>query len=274
MTRRRERHREPPQEHRNFLPLLLGIAGVLILVVGGGIGLWVSSTARDVDRVTGCPTDAYDNVTVVLVDLTDGLAPVQTAALRNALMIVRDETPKYGRLEIYPLEPTTKQVIAPLYVGCNPGSSKDVDNDFTGNRVLADRVWNRQFGERVDAVVTKLSQIKPQNSSPLLEGIQSVAITAFGVPKARGAQKRLVIVSDMLHHTQQFSLYQGAPAFQAVSTSQYLQQTRPDLRDTDVDVHLVVRNTRRDAQKPPLYKFWVDLFEYSGGYLKHWEPLQ
>jgi hypothetical protein len=247
---------------------IYGTIGALLIIAIVGLGLYFNLTKRDTDRATGCPTDSYDSVTAVLVDLTDPIGPTQAAALRNALLKIRNDVPKFGRLEIYPLGSTTVTTIEPLFAGCSPGSGRDVDNRLYGNPELADRMWRKQFGDEM----LKLPQ---SNESPIFEAIQSVAVTSFGTPKAeKAAEKRLVIVSDMLHNTAQLKMYLGVPAFDRFKQTNYFVKVKPLLRNAQVDVYLIVRDTRRNLQQPPLYKFWVDFLAAGDGFLRNWEPLQ
>ena len=254
---------------------IIGTAAVMILAVLGGTGVYLNFSKRSTDRATGCPTDRYDSVTIALVDLTDPINPTQAAALRNALLKIRNEVPKFGRLEIYPLKPTTMTTIEPLFGGCSPGSGREVDSRFYGNPELADRLWTKLFASNVNTVIGQLSSLSPQDNSPLLEAIQSVAVTAFGTPIAENAaDKRIIVFSDMIHHTPQMSMYQGAPAFERFKKEQYYLRVKPTLRGANVDVYLIVRETRKNVQQPPLYKFWLEHAADAGGYLRKWEPLQ
>lgn len=246
----------------------------MILSTVGAAAFYFATTTVKTDRASGCP-DQYASVTVALIDLTDSINPVQAAALRNALLKVRDSVPKFGRLEIYPLAPTKTTAIVPLFAACNPGSGRDVTSELYGNAALANRMWKETFASRVDAVIAKIQSLPPNDSSPLFEGIQSVAVTAFGSPQvSAGASKRLVIVSDMLPFTPEFSMYAGAPDFQDFEQTQYFARVKPSLEDAQIDVYLIVRETRRNAQRPALYKFWVNYFDRAHAYLRDWEPLQ
>jgi hypothetical protein len=241
----------------------------------GAGGVMLSLGQRQTDRISGCPTDSYDSVTAVLIDLTDPINPVQAVALRNALTKIRNSVPKFGRLEIYPLEPVNTSAIEPLFVGCSPGNGKDVNSKFYGNPQLADRLWRQEFGDRVDGIIGRIEKLAPQDNSPLFEAIQSVAVTAFGTPLAESARsKHLIIFSDMIHYTRELSMYDGAPPFQKFASSPYYARVRPDLRRATFDVYLIVRETRKSVQSPALYKFWVDYAAAADGYLSNWEPVQ
>jgi len=230
---------------------------------------------RDTDRSNGCPNDRYDSVTPVLIDLKDPISPTPVAALRNALLKIRNEIPQFGRLEIYPLQPTSTSTIAPLFARCNPGSGQDVSNRILGNPELADRLWKREFADKLDAVLTDIQNLHPQSNSPILEALQSVAVTAFGLPLAEGAtDKRLIIISDMIHHTSDLSMYGGPPMFDRFKETPYYLRVKPYLRHAKLDVYLIVRETARNAQQPALYKFWVEYAAASQGFIQKWEPLQ
>ena len=272
MSRRRRRRSSQNDTARAWI---IGIIAVLLLGSMGAAGVYLNMTKRPVDRATGCPTDGYDDITVALIDLTDPITPVQAAALRNALLKVRNEVPKFGRFEIYPLRSTAISAIEPLFAGCSPGSGRDVDSRLYGNPELADRLWNKRFASKVDAVIADISNLPRQDNSPLLEGIQSVAVTAFGTPDAEhAAKKRIVIFSDMIHNTPKMSMYRGAPNFKSFKNSQYYLRIKPTLRGASVDVYLIVRETMKNVQQPPLYKFWVEQIANGGGFLRDWTPLQ
>jgi hypothetical protein len=256
-------------------PWLLGGVGALLLVGIVVFGAYSSLTNRALDPENNCPMDHYDSVTAVLIDLTDPVNPVQSAALKNALERIKNSIPKYGRLEIYPLLPTKSSAISPIFAACNPGSGKDVSSFVTGNAELSDRIWKERFGQKIDAIITKIQQVPQEDNSPIFEGIQSVSVTAFDPPLAvSSSHKTLVIVSDMLHYTPELSMYAGAPEFSKFGATQYFVRNKTDLHGADVDVYLIVRETRKNAQQPPLYQFWVDYFEANQGSLRDWVLLQ
>ncbi len=254
------------RDKKNKAGLILGAIGVVIIAGVVWLNVVQNFNSRELDRTTGCPKNGYDSVTAVLIDLTDPISPIQSAALRNALLKIKSEIPKFGRLEIYPLKSITRSALEPIFTGCNPGRGVDVDSSIYGNPALADKV---------DSVVAEVQDIQPQDNSAVLEGIQSVGVTAFGSPSANlASDKRLVIISDMIHHTRELSMYQGAPAFLSFKETQYYLRIKQSLRGAKVDVFLIVRDTRRNVQQPPLYKFWVELIASSNGFLRNWEPLQ
>lgn len=278
MSRQSENRRRAgssAKSNSDWLGWVLGGVGVLFLAIVAGFGIHENLTARSIDPSTECPQDHLDSVTVVLVDLTDQINPVQAAALKNALQKIRDGIPQYGRLEIYPLTSTQKSAIQPLFAACNPGSAAAASNPLTTNATLQERIWKKGFADKLDQTLTRLEQLPQSDQSPIFEALQSIAVTGFGTPLAQAARgKTLVVVSDMLHYTSELSMYQGAPEFSNFRATRYYLRIKPDFRDANVDVYLIVRETRKNAQQPPLYKFWNDFVASGSGYLRNWEPLQ
>lgn len=267
-------HATQRQKNRNLIGIILGVLGATIIFGFLALALQLNLGRRDVDD-RACPRDHFDSVTAVLIDLTDPLNPVQAAALKNAMLKVRGEIPRFGRLEIYPLRSTSQHAIKPPFAACNPGSAKDVESPLTGNPALADRIWYRDFADKIDEVLATIQTAPREDRSPILEGIQSVAVTAFGAPLAENApDKRLVLVSDMIHYTQDLSMYAGAPSFDSFKSTSYYLRVKPNLQEANVDVFLIVRDTKGDVQQPPLYEFWVEFVTAGNGYLRDWTPLQ
>jgi len=258
---------------------------IAVIAIFAGVAIMAfryNASIPFVDRVTNCRTDKWPSVTAVLLDVTDPLTPIQAAAVSRALIDIGDAIPKHGRLEIYPLQPVRQTVIAPLFAGCSPGKGTDMPKTITGepnniteNPDLADRDWKRLFGDKIDAVIGSTATLPPANESPLLEGIQSVALTAFGDALSQASpNKTLIVVSDMIHHTGELSMYGGAPPFEAFAKTPYWARVHPSLERVELKVLLLVRDTRRNVQQPPLLDFWARYAAAAGGSLEHWKPAQ
>src|SRR4051812_7510388 len=100
--------RRASESRRGWIYFTIAAVGFVLI---GVTFIALKMSARETDSKTGCPVDHYDAVTAVLVDMTDALNPTQASALRNALVKIRDTTPKFGRLEMYALAPVTKSTL-------------------------------------------------------------------------------------------------------------------------------------------------------------------
>jgi hypothetical protein len=250
------------------------LATVVVLGGGAAAGVYFKMTQRAVDPLTGCPKDKFDTITTVLVDLTDPVTPVQGAAIKNILLKVRDTVPKFGRLEVYPLESVATKTIDPLFAACSPGTGADVDSKLYGNPELANKNFNLKFAAKLDDVIDNLKKLPQQNNSPIFEGLQSVAVTSLGTPQVSSAKKRVIIISDFIHHTSQHSMYQGVQSFKQFRTSAYYPQIKPQLAGAKVDYFVIARETMRRVQQQPLVDFWFEFTEASNGVVGEWNPAQ
>jgi len=264
------RHRR----QRRLGGVLMTLVATCFLIIGSG-AIYLHFKKTDTDKATGCPVHGYEYITAILVDMTDALNPVQTAALRNALAKVRDETPRYGRLEIYPLRSFASQTLEPLYAGCSPGSGRDVDSSLYGNPQLADRIWSKLFAARVDEVAAALANLPEEQNSPILSAIKSVSVTSFGSPQARNAQrKRLILISDLIEHTSELSMYSGVPDFSKFKDTNLYAAVRPGLRSADIELVVFERKTKNNVQNSRWRNFWITYFESVNSTVTRWVKVE
>jgi hypothetical protein len=270
----------PPRKKKgDGLASLMGIVmiGVFAVVVAGGAGWYFMQrqAARDVDPVTHCPKDRIDHVTAVVIDLTDLVSKTQAVAIENEMGKLRSSTPKYGRLDIYTILSAAGAARDPVFSLCNPGSGADVKSDLSGNRAMENRRFEEAFGARLDMILSEALKVTPTEASPIFEAIQFAAVRSFGGELVREAQsKRLVVISDMLHHSPEFSQYRPTPPHAEFRRSQYYARIKPQLRGATVDMYVIFRDTRRNVQQKPWQDFWVAHFQEGGGTVDGWYPLQ
>src|SRR5690606_34075213 len=108
--------------------------------------------------------------------------------------------------------------------------------------------------------------------SPILESIQSVALTSFA--RAPDRPRRLVVISDMLQHTEDLSHYRGEHNFLAFRASPRWRRLRPDLAGVEVEIFYVWRDTGLDVQGASHVQFWRDVITEAGGRLVRVEALE
>ena len=252
--------------------LILGLG--IIVPVAGGL-LWFILNRPAVDRASGCLQSGYQSVTSILVDTTDALTPVQAAALRNVMEKFRDAVPKYGRLEVFGLEPITTKPLQAIFSGCSPGSAKDVDSELRANATLAQRHWERDFGDKVSETSDELLKMPTQERSPIFEAIQSVTVTTFETEKTQNASSKvLVLVSDFIQNVPDLTMYKGVPDYAKFKDSQYYRQIRAKLNGVDVYLYWIPRRTKNDVQTAKLRDFWRQYIADVGGDSKEWVSLE
>jgi hypothetical protein len=220
-------------------------------------------------KETLCPVDGARSLTAILVDRTDPLTPVQREALRKRLDSIKNEMGRHEGVVVYSVGPIGDNLLrpeAPLL--CNPGHGTDI-LPAVGNPRLVERKWREQFSAPLDRLFNELTEPHESPTSPIMESVQSVAITALRGQQIDKIPRRLVIVSDMLHHTSEYSQYTTITSFQAFRQSPYYRRVRADLRGIAVELIYVRRETKRSVQGQKHIEFWQQYITDMGGILTH-----
>lgn len=100
-------------------------------------------------------------------------------------------------------------------------------------------------------------------TSPIMAGIQQVAVDRLGSTQARSIPNRLVVISDLLENTPSFSMYKSGPDFDAYRQSKAAAEYGTDLAGAIVEVWLL----RRDNNFPSssVAEFWARWVEDNRG---------
>lgn len=254
------------------------LAGVLLIVIAVSLVIallvWferIKENQVELDQMTLCPTEGPRGLTVVLIDRTDPLTVVQRGALRQKLADVKNKLPLHSAIEIYSVGPIGDDLLrAEGQRVCNPGQGKDI-SEWTGNPRLVKKKWLEGFAAPLNRVIDKMLQPGSSPTSPILESIQSVAVSAFGsLPEVE--YRHLVIVSDMLHNTDEFSQYKQVTSFSDFRRTQYYRRVRAELSKIDVEIIYLRRDEGLQGKRH--IEFWQEYFTDCGATLVSVEKLQ
>jgi len=91
--------------------------------------------------------------------------------------------------------------------------------------------------------------------------VQAIAVREFA-PLKEGAQRRLIIVSDLLQHTPELSLYKAVPDIGAFRRSSYGQRVECDLHGVKTQVHRLNSATAKRMEE--VVPFWLDWLMFQG----------
>ena len=223
-----------------------------------------SATSRPVDYATGCPKDGnYSAIFAVLLDTTDSLSPVQQEIAQKKLDEFAEQLPRYGRLEIFEVRPSSDRLIEPLLQVCNPGQASDV-NEWTGNPRMMEKRWHEKFMDPFDnSLKAALSDSVKVKQSPIMEEIQQVSVQAFFETPPE-TSKRLAIVSDMLQNSAVLNQYRKAESFEEFELQPGFVKIKPELSDVGVTILYVRRPSDFNRQGKRHVEFWQSFFAGSG----------
>jgi len=223
------------------------LGGILLILLSllalGALGAFWYFTPRPpvLDAGTGCPVSGPDGITVVLVDTSDELPAPAKREARTILDDLITTLPSYYRLDIRVLDIAGAKSRS-LFSKCNPGDGTGL-SDWTSNPRIARMKWLESFRKPAnDAVDYSLSGEKAKNS-PIMAAIQDIAIERFSGATAERAKKRLVIISDMLEYTREYSQYPraGDLSYQRFRQSPGYLKYRTDLQGARVTIDYVQR---------------------------------
>jgi hypothetical protein len=239
-----------------------------LVAIGGLAYVYHAATSHAValNPDNMCPQSGPHSITVVLIDTTDPLDPVQHEDVRKQLEDIKDDVPRYGEIELFTVAPASDALLSAKLAACNPGRGSDIDPIY-GNPALVEKRWQKAFSDKVDEVLGQLLQSQTLATSPIMESIQQIAVQAFVGQGVDNIPKRLIVVSDMLQNTPGFSQYRGSESFEEFRRSPYYIKVRPNLAGVDVTILYLRRLNARHLQGRRHIEFWQSYFSDAGATL-------
>jgi hypothetical protein len=212
----------------------------------------------------GCPKDRnFSAIFAVLLDTTDPLSAVQQKEIETKLEQFAESVPRYGKLELFAVRPSSDVLIEPLLQVCNPGRASDT-NEWTGNPRLMEKKWHQNFMEPLQKSLSlALSQSVSTKHSPIMEEIQQVSVQAFLEVPTKTA-KHLAVISDMLQNSEALNQYHHPETFDEFKQQPAFVKVRPELDDVGVTVLYVRRSSEFNRQGKRHVEFWKSFFAASG----------
>jgi hypothetical protein len=223
------------------------------------------------DSGTLCPADGPKGHYVLLVDTTDQLNFTQKAAFEVTLKnIVEKQIPEGYLFSVFVLGENFESNAKPLVELCNPGTGED-KSELTANLKQLRRLYKERFLDYLLNQTEKIFTFSSAKTSPIFEMLQMVSINAFRMSDIKG-ERRLILMSDMLHNTSQFSMYTNSADYQAFSLSDYGRKVQLDLHGVEVEIYYLINypqlQTRRNL------KFWEDYFNQAGARIVAVRPME
>jgi hypothetical protein len=265
MSRRRNRRQEKIQR-KNTIGILLIVSVAILLGVAFFYQMLDSAQRENIDKNTFCPKRDLAAITAVMIDVTDPLSAIQQASLKNELQKIRDGVNAREKLEIYTVGDTASQTLTPAFSMCNPGRGREA-NSISENPKLVEKHWIEAFDKPLEGILSNLLSTPEAKFSPILESLQSVVVTVLNNPNNQDAERTLIIASDMIHYTKDFSLYHPGANYQQLRISDYFRKIHSDMRNVKVEILLFRRTTATHVQDASFIKFWEDYFADQGATL-------
>lgn len=240
MSRRPSRRRG---RQRDAFPWIWAALGTLLLVaIVGGFGwLYVTASASRVALdTTLCPQTGATGQKLVLVDVSDAIAPITRQDLLNHMHEVAATTAKGERFELRVLDPGASHSRT-VFSFCNPGDGSEL-SELTGNPALALKSWQDGFSVPLEAALSGSVAAGQADSSPIMGAIQELAVERLGSAADRAIPTSIYVASDLLEHTEAFSMYRSGADFAAWKGSAGAVQYATELAGAEVTLWVIKRN--------------------------------
>lgn len=246
------------------------VGGVILAVAVSGWAYVQLSGQGPLNPKTLCPAQGPLGHHVLLIDKTDPLTFTQKQAFTVSLeKFIEHRVPEGYLLSVFALEEDFRSTAAPLAELCNPGIGADKSEWEASHKRLRKR-YEEKFLNPLLTTSESLMATQPGKASPIFEMLQLVAINAFRKHDVKG-ERRLVVFSDMLHNTSQFSMFRSQAAFPAFSATDYARTTQVDLAGVGVELHYIIHSPQLQTQRNNI--FWEQYFEKAGAHVVSVQPL-
>jgi hypothetical protein len=273
--RRGGRHREISDGslEQNILGGIL--LAVVILLAGAFVYFYSSEKSKraDINPTTFCQKSILPETTVVLVDHTDDINPTQRVAIENRLWDIASSVKMNGAIKLFSVAKITTKVLEPDIDLCNPGTEKDV-NEVTGNKAFAKRKFEEKFKKPLNELLSSMMVAPKASQSPIMEALQSIVVTSFVGGKNDAKIKRIVLVSDLLEHTNDFSIYRGIPEFISYKRQPHWPKVKADMSGIEVTIFFLHRAGQEKLQTSALRNFWIEYLEAQGASVERFVPIE
>ena len=235
--------------------MLAGLAGFGII----GAVVWFNLTHSpvEVDKDTLCPKAGSWSTTVVLIDVSDPLPSVAQEDVKNQIAEEVRTIPKFGLLELRLLDPKVEGGEV-LFSRCNPGDGRDLSG-IIANPEQERKRFEQGFQKPLTELLASAVQAEPADTSPIMETVQWIGVKQFAAADQQKQKPRLIVVSDMIQHSADYSLYKGNTDFERYRRSPSYEVLRSDLHQADVTVFYVNRKNM-PGSADSFVEFWEQWF--------------
>ena len=266
----RASRRQASRARRETLAGVLA-AAVAIAILGAAAWFWHATRGASLDAASMCPLGGPTGHTVLLVDKTDPLTFTQKEAFQQRLRdLVARRTPAGALLSVFVLGESFRDNARPLVELCNPGDGSGA-SELTANPAQLKRQYDDRFIAPLMNEAEALQSVRPAKWSPIFEMLQLVGINGFQARDVKGP-RRLVVMSDLLHNTPEFSMYRAVPDFDAFARSDYAVKTQAHLEGVTVELDVLMNTPALQTRR--LVQFWERWFDRAGAHIERVDPLE
>lgn len=266
--RRRLRSREGSGDLGVYLGIIVAVF-ILIGLVSGGIYVWKNQEKTLILTENFCPIDGPTHTVIVLIDTTDSLAEITKMSIRQKIEKEIISLPRYAQLKMFNVD--QNGLSSAIGAICNPGNKDDLSEwgqkGYVANPEQVQRKYKKYITEAIDTLDALMSTKFEADSSPLLKALQKAYI---GLEKAKdypdmgliGNQNKIIFATDLLEHTDVFSVYESGPNLDAFRASRAKEKFGINFENVTIEIWQIKRN-KKFAETYKIKDFWSSVFKHE-----------
>jgi len=241
-----------------FWYISIGLCMLIIVAVFAGSQSLLSNSK--IDAATLCHSQGPVNVTSILLDLTDPLNETQQLRLKT---IIENEISISTKDTMIALGVVSEDPVrwGAMFAKCKPATG-ELANALYENPTLISEKYNQDFLVPIRSKLESSLQRDVENQSPIMEALQSLIASTPSFMQVKG-QRKLVIVSDMLQHSDELSFYRGQGWNYFVQQNQDQRLAR-NLSGVIVEILRIPRSGENLPSRDVVEDFWVRYFDRQG----------
>jgi len=194
---------------------------------------------------------------VIFLDITDPLNPIQHDRL-TGLLEDRIKAAKQSTLIAVGAVRAGSEDRGADFALCKP---LDEGNEIYQNPEMIEKRYRKEFLDPFNAIVSEMLSSPMANRSPIMESLQALLVTTPGFVDAEYL-RRVIVVSDLLQHSDAFSFYRG-DNWESFMRSSNAERLAGRLRDAEVEICHIPR-PGANVNRREVDDFWNRYFNRAG----------
>ena len=212
------------------------------------------------DPETFC-LDVVPAHTIILIDKTDAINTSQQHFILDYINREKNKLKDHQKLSLFTLTKDAQMSTVPIFSKCNPGTGEDA-NELYQNPKMIRLKFDKLFSEPLLAVLGDVFSDNTDTQSPIFETIREFSYRddfSSDVP-----QRTLIIISDMMQHTANYSHYRGRINYNDFSKTAYADEVTANLDSMNIKIVYLLRDHLNNIQGSRHLLFWDKYFQAMG----------
>ena len=197
---------DKPSWTKNIVGIVMILAALGALGVFGYFRIMLGNETELTTEL--CPANGPTGHLAILLDTTDPLEETHVLRTRQIVRKMIDDVPVGTRISFSTVSPDSDVRQSAFFTICKPLSRHEV-SQLNKNPELVQEQFNEKFAIPVETALDSLLTIPTAPNSPIMEGLQEFASRIPDFTTTTDRPRELVLMSDLMQHSEVFSFYEG-----------------------------------------------------------------